>query len=267
MDAVTEGRGSEDLAPTPVHIEARDICVQRGSRTVFDRLCCGFPRGKISVIAGASGAGKTTLLRMVACLLRPTSGEIWVDWEQELTGMSDAEVARYRGHVGMLFQRGALLDAMSLYENVALPLREHSDKSEDEIRREVHQVFDAVGLEGVDELLPGELSGGMVKRAGLARALIGRPDILLCDEPFSGLDPPTVRRVEALLKRVNRRVGATMLVTSHHTKSTLRMADHLVMLLDGRALQGTPQELLDGDEWRVRDFFSEPDQVQQDLEP
>jgi phospholipid/cholesterol/gamma-HCH transport system ATP-binding protein len=146
---------------------------------------------------------------------------------------------------------------MSIFDNVALPLREHSELSEAQIREEVHGVFEAVGLEAVDALLPGQLSGGMVKRAGLARALIEKPDLLLCDEPFSGLDPPTVWRIEELLQDLNERVGATMLITSHHTQSTHRIADHLVLLLEGRAVSG-PMETLMANDPRVVEFFAEP---------
>jgi phospholipid/cholesterol/gamma-HCH transport system ATP-binding protein len=242
-----------------VQIEVRGLAYARGGRVIFRDLSCRFPRGRISVVAAASGGGKTTLLRMIACLIRPDRGEIHVDGAGELVRMSDAQIHAFRRRVGMLFQFGALLDTLTVYENVALPLREHSRLSEAEIATEVRRVFEAVGLEGVDDLLPGELSGGMVKRAGLARALIERPDILLCDEPFSGLDPPTVRRVEDLLLRVNERVGATMIITSHHTQSTLRIADHLVMLLEGEAVEGDPLELVRGGDERVVDFFREPE--------
>jgi phospholipid/cholesterol/gamma-HCH transport system ATP-binding protein len=240
----------------PLHIEARALHFARGDRPIFRGLSCGFPHGRVSVVAAASGGGKTTLLRMIACLLRPDRGEIWVDGKHELTSLSEAGVRDFRRRVGMLFQFGALLDSLSVYDNVALPLREHTRMSDGEIRTEVQRVFEAVGLEDVDTLLPGELSGGMVKRASLARALIEKPDILLCDEPFSGLDPPTVQRVEDLLRNVNERVGATMIITSHHTHSTLRLADHLVMIEEGEALEGPPKELL-AREPRVAAFFSE----------
>jgi phospholipid/cholesterol/gamma-HCH transport system ATP-binding protein len=241
---------------SPLHIEARHLHFARGDREIFRGLSCGFPRDRISVVAAASGGGKTTLLRMIACLLRPDRGEILVDGRESLTRMADAEVHAFRRRVGMLFQFGALLDTMTLYDNVALPLREHSPLSETEIGVEVRRVFDAVGLTDVDDLLPGELSGGMVKRAGLARALIEKPDILLCDEPFSGLDPPTVRRVEELLVAVNQRVGATLVITSHHPHSTLRIADHLVMIHEGEAVEGAPEALCDSDP-RAADFFAE----------
>lgn len=227
-----------------MQVEARDLHFARGDRPIFRGLTCSFPRGKISVVAAASGGGKTTLLRMIACLLQPDRGSLVVDGTQDLATLGREEVVRYRRRVGMLFQFGALLDTFTLYDNVALPLREHSELGEDEIRSEVRRVFEAVGLEGVEHLLPGELSGGMVKRAGLARALIEKPELLLCDEPFSGLDPPTVRRVEELLVAVNRRFRATLVITSHHPQSTLRIADHLVLIGEGAAVEGEPRELM-----------------------
>jgi phospholipid/cholesterol/gamma-HCH transport system ATP-binding protein len=232
----------------------QSLFLKRGDRVVFEGLDAQFPAGGISIVTGPSGSGKTTLLRMIACLLRPDRGQVLADGK-DLTGMNRAQVRAFRGRVGMLFQGGALLDSMSVYDNVALPLREHSAESEEAIREQVHRAFAAVDLHAVDALLPGELSGGMVKRAGLARALIGAPDILLCDEPFSGLDPPTVRRVEDLLVDINRRTRATMVLTSHHMGSTLRMADQIAMLVGRNAILGTPQELLAASDPRVVDFF------------
>ncbi len=240
----------------PIEIEAQGLCYTRGSRVIMNQLSCVFPRGRISVLAGPSGSGKTTLLRMIACLIRPDQGALRIDGEADLTELGLGAVRAFRRRVGMLFQGGALLDSMSVFDNVALPLREHSELGEAEIRDEVHRVFEAVGLDSVDALLPGQLSGGMVKRAGLARALIEKPDLLLCDEPFSGLDPPTVRRIEELLMQVNQSGGATMLITSHHTESTRRMADHLVLLLDDGAVSGDTKALLQNDA-RVAEFFAE----------
>jgi phospholipid/cholesterol/gamma-HCH transport system ATP-binding protein len=241
----------------PIEIEARDLSYVRGDRVIMEALSCVFPRGRISVLAGPSGSGKTTLLRMIACLIQPDRGELRIDGGADLVSMDETGVRRFRRRVGMLFQGGALLDAMTIFDNVALPLREHSELPEAQIRDEVHGVFEAVGLEDIDDLLPGELSGGMVKRAGLARALIEKPDLLLCDEPFSGLDPPTVRRIEELLQDLNERVGATMLITSHHTESTRRIADHLVLLQGGTAVSGPAHELMASDA-RVAEFFAEP---------
>ena len=250
--------GTAPAAPT-LHLEVRNLALRRGGRTVFSDLSCDLPRGKITVIAGASGSGKTTLLRILACLLRPDRGEVRLDGVLELVGLEGNDVQRYRNRVGMLFQRGALLDSMTVFDNVALPLREQRTVSEVEIAERVHAAFAAVGLEAIDELLPGELSGGMVKRVALARALIRRPAILLCDEPFSGLDPPTLRRVERLLTDVNHKTGATLILTSHHIASTLRSADHVVMLLAGGAVSGAPSELLTSPHPEVSEFFREPE--------
>lgn len=250
-----------DAAPTvakPIEIEAQGLHYARGGRVIMEDLSCTFPRGRISVIAGASGSGKTTLLRMIACLIRPQRGTLRIDGESDLAAHGPAEIRAFRRRIGMLFQGGALLDSMSIFDNVALPLREHSELSEAQIRDEVRRVFEAVGLVDVDALLPGELSGGMVKRAGLARALIEKPDLLLCDEPFSGLDPPTIRRIEDLLLSVNRRIGATLIVTSHHNDSTLRIADQLVMLTGKGAVSGPPRALIAGGHPAVTDFFVEP---------
>jgi phospholipid/cholesterol/gamma-HCH transport system ATP-binding protein len=155
----------------------------------------------------------------------------------------------------MLLQNGELLDTMTIFENVALPLREHSRRSEAEIAEAVREQLSSVGLEDVEELLPGELSGGMLRRAALARAIVTRPEILLCDEPFSGLDPPNVARIEALLVELNTSLGLTLIVCSHHVSSSRRMAHQLVVLLDKRAISGSPVELATHADSRVSEFL------------
>jgi len=227
-----------------------------GKREVFRGLDAGFERGTISVLLGGSGSGKSTLLRLVGGLLRPDSGSILVAGE-EVVGSSTRTLQSVRQKLGMMFQGGALLDSLSVYDNLALPLRERARLPEAEASERVSRQLAAVGLEGTEKLLPGQLSGGMIKRAALARALIATPEILLCDEPFSGLDPVTVHRIEALLVELNRSRGMTLLVSSHHIPSTLRMADRLFMLLDGRAVAGTPAELLKSADARVREFLEE----------
>jgi phospholipid/cholesterol/gamma-HCH transport system ATP-binding protein len=144
---------------------------------------------------------------------------------------------------------------MSVFDNVALPLREHTRLSAGEIQARVHAQFEAVGLRGVDRLLPGQLSGGMVKRAALARAMIAEPDILLADEPFSGLDPLAIRMIEALLVETNERTGITMILTNHDMGSTLRMADQIVFLVDGAAITGAPKEIRESIDPRVQAFL------------
>lgn len=256
MEPSTLEHASSEVARDPVHIQVTDVQFRRGSRTVFRDVDALIPRDKITVILGGSGAGKTTLLRMFGCLLQPDSGSILVDGETELTTLRRTGVREYRRRVGMMFQGGALLDSMTVFDNVALPLREHARLGEAEVRREVEEVFASVGLEGVDGLLPAELSGGMRKRAALARALITAPELLLCDEPFSGLDPATVRLVESMLVDVNQRLGVTMIIASHHIASTFRMADLIILLVGGEALTGSPEEFRNLDDPRIEEFFA-----------
>jgi len=237
-------------------VEVVHLRFRRGSRVVFTDLGCRMPAGRITVVLGASGSGKSTLLRLVASLERPEAGEIRIDGERT-SGMDAAALRRHRRGVGMMFQGGALLNSITVFDNVALPLREHTRLSEAEIRDVVHRTFEAVGLEDVDGLLPGQLSGGMTKRAALARALVLRPALLLCDEPFSGLDPATVRLVEALLLDVNRRLGPTIVLTSHHVPSTVRIADHVVVLTGGGAVEGPVAALRRSPAPAVQEFFAE----------
>lgn len=242
-------------------VQLNDVHLTRGDRQVFRGLSCDFPRGKISVVLGGSGSGKSTLLRVIGGLTRPNSGSVRVAG-QEITGLSDRELFRMRDRLGMLFQGGALLDSLTIFENVALPLREHSKLSEEDIAAEVRRRLDAVGLPDIESLLPGQLSGGMNRRAALARALVTDPEIVLVDEPFSGLDPINVRRIENVLVDLNRRLGLTMIVTSHHLASALRMAFQLVFLVDGGAVLGAPNELLTSDDERVRLFLAAESDVQ-----
>ena len=242
----------------PVQIEERirldDVHVARGDRVVFRGLSCAFVRGRISVVMGGSGAGKSTLLRLVGGLVAPDRGSVRVAGTQIETA-SERDLFRVRDHIGMLFQEGALLDSMTIFENVALPLQEHTELSEADIAAEVERRLSAVGLEETGLLYPRELSGGMLRRAALARAIVTDPEILLCDEPFSGLDPQNVQRVESLLMELNQRLGLTLLVTSHHVPSALRMADAIVFLADGEALCGSPDALRALRDARVEAFF------------
>ncbi|MCZ6782927.1 MAG: ATP-binding cassette domain-containing protein [Proteobacteria bacterium] len=243
-----------DPATGEAHVELDSVRLAFGRRVVFRDLRCRAPRGRVTIVLGGSGSGKSTLLRLVGGLQRPDAGSVRVAGE-EVTGLGERELTRVRRKIGMLFQNGALLDSISIFENVALPLREHTAKDELEIESEVHRRLASVGLDDVDELLPGELSGGMLRRAALARAIVMDPEILLCDEPFSGLDPPNVERIEALLTRLNRELGLTIIVTSHHMASSMRMGDQLVLLRDGFAVGGTPAELVAGGDPRVVEFL------------
>lgn len=240
------------------HVLFEDVHMAFDDRVVHRSLTCSFPRSRISVILGGSGSGKSTLLRLIGGLVRPTSGRIVVAGS-DVTRMTDAELYAVRAKLGMLFQHGALLDSLTVFDNLALPLRERGLRDARELAARVHEQLAAVGLDDVDDLLPGQLSGGMLRRVGLARAMIQKPEILLCDEPFSGLDPISLRRIEALLAGINRRYGTTLLIVSHHIPSTFRLADQVVLLIQGRAVCGAPDELRVHPDPEVAGFFDEGD--------
>jgi phospholipid/cholesterol/gamma-HCH transport system ATP-binding protein len=225
-----------------------------GTRPVFHDLSCRFPRGRVSCILGGSGSGKSTMLKLIGGLVRPLAGRVVVDGD-DVGSLSERELFRVRRKLGMMFQGGALLDSMTVFDNLALPLRERGEP-EAKIADEVHDRVGAVGLDDVDALLPGQLSGGMVKRVALARAIIQRPVILLVDEPFSGLDPMSTRRIEGVLLDVNRKYGMTMLVVSHDVPSTMRMADWVLLLLPERAVEGAPQSLASGKDTEAVEFLT-----------
>ena len=238
------------------HVRLRDVRMAFEDREVLRGLSCAFPRGKISVILGGSGSGKTTILRVIGGLVCPQGGSISVAG-YDISRLSETEMYTVRQKLGMMFQGGALLDSLTVFDNLAFPLREHTRLREPEIAAEVHRQLAAVGLADVDDLLPGQLSGGMIKRAALARAIIMKPEILLVDEPFSGLDPVSVKRIEALLRHINRQLQITMLVSSHHIPSTMRMADQVLLLLDGVPVAGRPRELQRNPDPRIAGFLSE----------
>jgi phospholipid/cholesterol/gamma-HCH transport system ATP-binding protein len=247
---------TEPAATDAPHVALSHVCMAFGDRLVFRDLSCRFPRDRISVILGGSGSGKSTLLRTVGGLVRPQSGRVSVDGE-DVTRLSESQLYATRRKLGMMFQGGALLDSLTVFENVAFPLREHTRLAAAEVAAAVHAALEAVGLTNVDTLLPRQLSGGMVKRVALARAIIREPAILLADEPFSGLDPISGRRIESLLVDINRHRGMTLIVVSHSIPSTMRMADHVVILLPDGAVEGTPEELRRSTDPRIIAFLSD----------
>jgi len=253
---VGKGAPCARVSPSNAQVEFSGVRMAFGQRVVFRDLSCRFPRGRVSVILGGSGSGKSTLLRLIGGLVRAQAGRIVVDGD-EITHRSERQMYAVRRKLGMMFQDGALLDSLTLFDNLAFPLREHTAMTEPEIAAAVREALAAVGLAGIEELLPNQLSGGMVKRASLARAIIMKPVILLCDEPFSGLDPASVRLIETLLVDVNHRLQATMLIVSHHIASTMRIADHVVLLLPDRAVEGSPAELRRTTDRRVAGFLDE----------
>ncbi len=256
-------------APAPdhdrPHVEIDRVSMAFDDRPVVDRLTCSFPRGRVTVILGGSGSGKTTLLRLLAGLIRPTEGRILIDGT-DVAGLPESALAPVRAKIGMLFQGGALLDSLTVGDNLALPLRERTRLSEARIDEIVTGRLDAVGLDHrVARLLPGQLSGGMLRRVALARAILLDPQILLCDEPFSGLDPISVKRIELLLSRLNRHHGMTIVIVSHHIASTVRLADRVLLLLPGRAVEGAPGELRENADREISGFFDED--LDESLEP
>jgi len=241
-----------------------DIVVIRGLRKSFDRtevlkgldLVCR--RGETTCIVGGSGAGKTTLLRLIVGLDRPTSGEIIVDGE-DIATMSERDLNRVRQKFGMVYQYAALLDSISVLDNVAFPLVEHTRLSAAERRAKVVSKLQALGLdESVLSQFPAELSGGMRKRVGLARALMLDPPILVYDEPTSGLDPITSRTVDDLIDQTRRQFGVTSLVITHDITSCFRIGDKAVLLANGTIVaQGDPPSLAHGDCALAREFIAQ----------
>lgn len=237
------------------HVIFDRVTMAFGERNIFNRLSFRAPKGKITVLLGGSGMGKSTTLRLIGGLIQPTSGSLLVDGD-EVVGIGSRQMERVRSRLGMMFQHGALLDSTTVFDNLALPLRERTNKAPELIAKEVRSALSSVALVGAEELLPNELSGGMIKRVALARAIVTRPVILMCDEPLSGLDPITSKRIELLLKKVNRDLGITMLVVSHDSASTMRMADHVVVLLPGGAVEGDPRELVNSPDPRVSNLLA-----------
>jgi phospholipid/cholesterol/gamma-HCH transport system ATP-binding protein len=237
------------------HIVLEHVSKRFGERLVLREIDLVIPRGQTTVILGGSGAGKTTLLRLLIALDRPTSGHIFVDGE-DITRLNEVELNLVRRKFGMVFQYAALLDSMSVLENVAFPLREHTHLPEAEIRREVSEKLRLLGLQGTENLFPSQLSGGMRKRVGIARALMLKPSILIYDEPTSGLDPNTSRMVDDLIEQMRDIFKVTNVVISHDMASAFRIAHHACLLVDGRiAAQGTPDELMSGGNDAARAFI------------
>jgi len=210
-------------------ISLRGVTKSFGSHTVLENISFDVPKSKITAILGPSGTGKSVLLKHIVGLLKPDRGEIWVDGEQ-IVGMEEKDIYRVRRKFGVLFQDGALFGSLDLYDNIAFPLREHTDKSEKQISEIVYRNAEMVGL--VDHLkkLPGEVSGGMKKRAGLARAMVLDPEIVLFDEPDSGLDPVRVAYLSELVVSMQHESKATFFIITHNIESVMRMADYLGVL-------------------------------------
>jgi phospholipid/cholesterol/gamma-HCH transport system ATP-binding protein len=212
------------------------------SQQVLRDLNLTIPSGQTTVIIGLSGGGKSVLLKHIMGLIRPDSGEIWVDHE-EINRLKQRDLYRVRKRFGMLFQEGALFDSMSVGENVAFPIREHKRMSHSEIEKLVCEKLSLVGLSGIEAKMPSELSGGMRKRVALARAIALDPDIMLFDEPTTGLDPIMTAAIDQLIIETQKRFQMTCVVISHDIQSVFRIAHNIVMLYEGKIIEGGSPEV------------------------
>jgi len=232
----------DDSPPTPF-VELRNVTFGYGDRAVLDGLSLTIPRGKVTALMGASGGGKTTVLRLIGGQQRAQQGEVLFDG-QDVGRLEGPALYAARRRMGMLFQFGALFTDLSVFENVAFPLREHTDLPEALVRDIVLMKLNAVGLRGARNLMPSEVSGGMARRVALARAIALDPELVMYDEPFAGLDPISLGTAAQLIRRLNDAMGLTSIVVSHDIDETFHIADQVVVLANGRiAAQGTPAEV------------------------
>lgn len=236
-------------------VRIRHVSFSREDRVIFDHVDLDIPRGKITGIMGPSGCGKTTLLRLIGGQLKPDAGEVWVDGKNIPT-LNRRDLFEIRSRMGMLFQSGALFTDLSVYENVAFPLRVHTTLSEEKIREIVLLKLLSVGLRGADQLMPAQLSGGMARRAALARATALNPELVMYDEPFAGQDPIAMGVLVELIRSLNNELGHTSIVVSHDVKETASIADYLYVIAEGRVIgQGTPEEILHSESPMLKQFI------------
>lgn len=237
-------------------IDIRHVYQTFGNRHILKDVSLSIQDGETMVILGASGSGKSTLLKLIIGLLRPTSGEVLVNGK-DMAKLSEQELNEERRHMGMVFQYSALFDSMNVKENVAFGLRMHTKLSEKEIEKVVQEKLKLVGLEGIEDLMPSSLSGGMKKRVSLARAIALEPDIILYDEPTAGLDPIRSTDISLLIKNTQKVMHATSVVVTHDLKSAEMIADRMAFLYEGSFLAiGKPEELYASKDERVRQFMN-----------
>ena len=241
-------------AQAPPLIELRDVSCGYGDRVILEKVNLRIARGKVLALIGTSGGGKTTVLRLLGRQIRPISGQVLFDG-QDLAGLNLDQLYAVRRRMGMLFQFGALFTDLSVFENVAFPLREHTKLPEAMIRDLVLMKLNAVGLRGARDLMPSEVSGGMARRVALARAIALDPDLVLYDEPFAGLDPISLGVAARLIRDLNDALGLTSVVVSHDLHETFGIADEVAMIANGRVVaQGTPEELQRSEDPLVQQF-------------
>ena len=243
-------------AEPDVEISIRGLTKSFGAQTVLEDITFDVPKGKVTVLLGPSGTGKSVFLKHLVGLLKPDRGEIWIDCKN-VPALSERELYQVRRKFGVLFQDGALFGSMNIYDNVAFPLREHTKKRESEIKDIVDEKLTMVGLTGAEKKLPGEISGGMKKRAGLARGLVLDPEIVLFDEPDSGLDPVRTAFLNELIIDLNRQLEATFMVVTHDISTAKRVSDYIGMLYRRNLVRfGPAHEMFESDIPVVRQFLA-----------
>lgn len=227
-----------------------------GDRVILNDVTLSVPRGKVTALMGASGGGKTTVLRLIGGQQKANQGEVLFDG-RDVGRLSQADLYAARRRMGMLFQFGALFTDLSVFDNVAFPLREHTSLTEELIRDIVLMKLNAVGLRGARELMPSEVSGGMARRVALARAIVLDPELIMYDEPFAGLDPISLGTAAQLIRQLNDTLGITSIVVSHDLEETFRIADKVIILANGGiAAQGTPEEVRHSTDPLVHQFVN-----------
>lgn len=255
MNSISSGEEHSNESRTDNFVEIRGLTFYRGSRVIFNNINMTIPRGKVVGIMGPSGTGKTTLLRLIGRQIRPDQGSIVVDGH-DMADLSRDQLFVQRRKMGMLFQSGALFTDLTVFENVAFPLRIHSQLSETMIRDIVLMKLHAVGLRGAWSLMPSELSGGMSRRVALARAIALDPEMVMYDEPFVGQDPIAMGVLVELIRKLNQALGITSIIVSHDLHETASIADLLYLIADGEVIgRGTPDEMLNSNDARVRQFM------------
>jgi phospholipid/cholesterol/gamma-HCH transport system ATP-binding protein len=248
------------ISSFPAHsqslVELHDVRFGYGERVILDGITLTIPRGKVTALMGASGGGKTTVLRLIGGQYRAQSGSLTFDG-QEVASLNQTDLYAVRRRMGMLFQFGALFTDLSVFDNVAFPLREHTDLSESMIRDIVLMKLEAVGLRGARDLMPSEVSGGMARRVALARAMALDPDLIMYDEPFAGLDPISLGTAARLIRQLNDTLGLTSVIVSHDLDETFHIADQVIVLANGKiAAQGKPEEVRHSNDPLVKQFVT-----------
>jgi phospholipid/cholesterol/gamma-HCH transport system ATP-binding protein len=237
-------------------VELRDIRFGYGERVILDGISLTIPRGKVTALMGASGGGKTTVMRLIGGQYTAQSGSLTFDG-QEVAALNPTALYAVRRRMGMLFQFGALFTDLSVFDNVAFPLREHTDLSESMVRDIVLMKLEAVGLRGARDLMPSEVSGGMARRVALARAMALDPELIMYDEPFAGLDPISLGTAARLIRQLNDTLGLTSVIVSHDLDETFHIADQVIVLANGKiAAQGTPDDVRHSTDPLVKQFVT-----------